>query len=56
MSLISGVLVLLLCQCAGEAIKAYFNLSLPGPVLGMFILFIGLCVNGHTPKAVANSS
>ena len=56
MSLINGVLVLLLCQCTGEAIKAYFNLSLPGPVLGMFILFLGLCLFGDTPKALIKSS
>lgn len=56
MSLINGILILLLCQCGGEAIKIYFNLSLPGPVLGMFMLFIGLCLLGKTPKAVAASS
>ena len=56
MSLINGLLVLLVCQCAGEAIKAYFGLSLPGPVLGMFILFIGLVLYQDIPEAVAKSS
>ncbi len=56
MSLINGLLILLVCQCAGEAIKAYFGLSLPGPVLGMFILFIGLMLYRDVPEAVAKSS
>ena len=56
MSLINGVLILLLCQCAGEAIKAYFNLAFPGPVIGMFLLFFGLCIYRRTPPAIAKSS
>lgn len=56
MSLINGVLILLVCQCAGEAIKSYFGLSLPGPVIGMFILFIGLMLYQDVPEAVAKSS
>ena len=56
MSLINGLLVLLVCQCAGEAIKAYFGLSLPGPVLGMFILFAGLLLLQDIPDAVAKTS
>ena len=56
MSLINGLLILLLCQCAGEAIKTTWGLSVPGPVLGMLILFIGLCLYRETPKAVAKAS
>lgn len=56
MSLINGVLILLVCQCAGEAIKSYFGLSLPGPAIGMFILFIGLVLYQDVPEAVAKSS
>ncbi|WP_159931156.1 CidA/LrgA family protein [Oceanicoccus sp. KOV_DT_Chl] len=48
--------MLLLCQTAGEAIKAYFQLNLPGPVLGMFILFTGLCCCRGVPAAIAKSS
>jgi holin-like protein len=56
MSLINGLLILLLFQCAGEALKAVFNLSMPGPVLGMLLLFIGLCLHRRTPAAVAKCS
>lgn len=53
MSLINGLLILLLFQCAGEALKAWLQLSLPGPVLGMFLLFCALCLYRGVPKAVA---
>jgi holin-like protein len=56
MSLINGILILLLCQCAGEAIKAYFNISLPGPVLGMLILLAGLLLFKRIPESVSHSS
>ncbi len=56
MSLLNGILVLLVFQCFGEAIKAYFDLRLPGPVLGMFLLFIALCLFQKVPDAVAKSS
>lgn len=56
MSLINGLLVLLVFQCLGEAIKAYFNSVLPGPVIGMFLLFFGLCLYRGVPAAVAKSS
>ncbi|MEE8057920.1 MAG: CidA/LrgA family protein [Pseudomonadales bacterium] len=56
MSLITGLLILLVFQCLGEAIKATFELSLPGPVLGMLLLFLGLCLYREIPNAVAKSS
>jgi holin-like protein len=56
MNLMNGLLILLLCQCIGEALKAYFKLSLPGPVLGMLILFCGLLVVKHVPESVSRSS
>lgn len=56
MSLINGLLVLLVFQCLGEAIKAYFDIVLPGPVIGMFLLFFSLCLYRGVPAAVATSS
>lgn len=56
MNLMNGLLILLLCQCIGEALKAYFQLSLPGPVLGMLILFCGLLVVKQVPDSVGRSS
>lgn len=34
--------LLLLCQLAGEALAALFALPVPGPVIGMAILLLGL--------------
>lgn len=56
MRLLNGLLVLLVFQCCGEAINAYFDLGLPGPVLGMMLLFVMLCLLGFTPTPVVKSS
>ena len=40
---------LLICQLVGEVIARLLQLPLPGPVLGMVILFCGLIVRGHVP-------
>ena len=56
MSLLNGLLILLLFQCLGEALKAWLNVSLPGPVLGMLLLFIGLCVYRDIPSSLIKSS
>jgi holin-like protein len=42
--------VLLVCQLLGETIVTALELPIPGPVLGMAILFLGLVVQrGPTP-------
>lgn len=56
MPLLNGILILLVFQCCGEALKAYFSLSFPGPVLGMLLLFAGLCLYQGVPSVVAKSS
>jgi len=43
------ITLLLVCQLAGEVIARLFGLPVPGPVLGMVILFVGLVVRGRTP-------
>ena len=40
--MIHGFVVLLLCQLAGEAASRGFGLPVPGPVLGLVVLFLGL--------------
>lgn len=42
--------ILLTCQLIGEVITRLFHLPVPGPVLGMAILFCGLLVRGHVPE------
>lgn len=41
--------LLLLCQLAGEVLVVAFALLIPGPVVGMVILFAGLLVRGGVP-------
>lgn len=42
--------LLLVCQLAGEVIAKALTLPLPGPVVGMVILFIGLAIRGRVPQ------
>lgn len=41
--------LLLTCQLAGEAIARTAGVPLPGPVIGMVLLFTGLVVRGDIP-------
>lgn len=42
--MLTGLIVLLLCQLTGEVVVRVFDLSLPGPVLGMVLLLVVLQV------------
>ncbi len=53
MNLIVPLLVLFACQLAGEALQAVFGLPVPGPVLGMVILLIGLAIYRGIPEPLA---
>ena len=44
--MLAGFLTLFACQLAGEWLQRVLGLPLPGQVLGMFLLFILLCVRG----------
>lgn len=54
--MIKGLLILLLFQCLGEAIKAYTQAILPGPVIGMLLLFSTLCLYRHVPTSIGTAS
>ncbi len=47
------ILILFLCQLAGEFFVAYTELNVPGPVCGMLLLLIGLFINGKIPDELA---
>lgn len=56
--MLSYITVLLVCQLAGEVIARLTGLPVPGPVVGMLLLFIGLLIRGGIPtelEKVANS-
>ena len=51
MDFLNGITILLIYELAGEAIKLILRLPIPGPVLGMILLFLTLL----SQKSVANS-
>ena len=46
MSFLLGFAALLIFQLAGEVIVILFELPVSGPVVGLFLLFIGLVIKG----------
>ncbi|MGE5475211.1 MAG: CidA/LrgA family protein [Bacteroidales bacterium] len=45
-----SITVLLLCQLAGEVIARLTHLPVPGPVIGMLLLFVGLVIRRGVPE------
>ena len=55
--MIGGLAVLFLCQLAGEAAARLFGLPVPGPVLGMALLFGALLWRGgEVPKGLSDTA
>ncbi|WP_193182818.1 CidA/LrgA family protein [Nisaea sediminum] len=54
--MIGAITLLLGCQLLGELFIAATGLPLPGPVVGMVILFTGLMIRGGIPETVAKVS
>ncbi len=47
--MIRGLLILLLCQFAGEIVARAAGIPVPGGVIGMLILFAALVIRRHVP-------
>ena len=45
-------IILLVCQLAGKVLVIATGLPLPGPVVGMAVLFAGLVLRGGIPKGL----
>lgn len=54
--MISAVTVLLIFQLIGEVTVVTLSLSIPGPVVGMLLLFIALLVRGSSPASLKETS
>lgn len=50
------VTLLLVCQLAGEVLARLLGLPLPGPVIGMAILFAGLVARGGVPEGLQGAA
>ena len=46
--------VILVCQLAGESLVLALGLPLPGPVIGMVLLFAGLLLRGGIPAGLGS--
>lgn len=46
MQFINGLTILMVYQLIGEITARYFSLPIPGPVLGMLMLFVTLAIKG----------
>ncbi|MGO1345025.1 CidA/LrgA family protein [Chromohalobacter japonicus] len=55
MPLIVGMSVLLGCQFLGQILVHELQLHVPGPVVGMVVLLIGLMINGRVPEGLRTS-
>lgn len=55
--MIASLIVILACQLAGEAVARGFGLAVPGPVMGMALLFAVLILrdrlSSHLPAALS---
>jgi holin-like protein len=53
---IRGVLILLLCQLLGEVVAQSAGIPVPGGVVGMLILFVGLILRRGVPDYLEQST
>lgn len=56
MTFLNGITLLLAYQLVGEVIVRLLDLPIPGPVLGMTMLFVTLLIRGHAPESLSTAS
>lgn len=54
--MLNAITLLLLFQLAGEAIVLFFSLPVPGPVVGMALLFAALAWRGGPPVTLRETT
>ncbi len=54
--MIASLALILLCQLAGEIMTRLTHLPVPGPVIGMALLFVGLVIKGGPPPELEETS
>ena len=54
--MLGAITILLICQLAGEVTTQALHLPVPGPVLGMVLLFVGLLVRGGVPEPLETTA
>lgn len=56
MNFINGITLLLIYQLAGEVTSLYLKLPVPGPVLGMLLLFLTLLIRKRSSASLDTAS
>ncbi len=54
--MIHAIVILFVFQPIGEVAVQWLGLSLPGPLVGMLLLFVALLLYGRVPDAISRSS
>jgi len=54
--MLSALTLLLVLQLIGEILVQWFTLPVPGPVIGLLLLFGGLLLRGHLPDDLRNTA
>ncbi|MCC9621461.1 CidA/LrgA family protein [Thalassospira sp. MA62] len=54
--MIAAFALILVCQLFGEILSELFSLPIPGPVIGLVFLFIGLLIKRHPPKVLTDAA
>lgn len=50
--MVHGFLILLVCQLLGELMVTLLEVPIPGSVVGMMLLLIGLIIRGEVPEGL----
>jgi len=54
--MLESLAVLLFCQLIGELIVLFLDVPIPGPVVGMLLLFLGLMIRGEIPEPLSQTA
>ncbi len=54
--MLAGVTTLLICQLAGEAVVRLLSLPIPGPVVGMALVFVLMISRAPLPAALGDTA
>ena len=54
--MLESLTLLLACQLVGEVVVRYVGLPIPGPVLGMVLLFVGLLIRRGVPAPLQQTA
>jgi len=56
MGFLNGITILLLCQLVGEVMVQYLAMPVPGPVVGMILLFLTIALRGRVSQSLDSTT